>query len=151
MTINNQKYKYKPAKKSPKPFNISFSKIHGISTNFWSVESFLFKNPPDIVVFCETNRNSSIPSSDFSIPGYLPLLRKDSKNRHVWTEGYVRHHLPLAMEFSLESPEYVSPYTVLKCCRSEFKLFTIVITLQVMSPEIDSVSTLTNPNMNHGM
>ncbi|CAE1168972.1 unnamed protein product [Acanthosepion pharaonis] len=69
------------------------------------MESFLSADCPDILALCETNLVSSIPSSDLSIPGYLPLLRKDSLTHMHGLSVYVKDHIPLARELSLESPD----------------------------------------------
>lgn len=52
---------------STKALNLSFSKIHGIHTNFCSTELFLLEHSPDILVLCETNLKSSISSTAFSV------------------------------------------------------------------------------------
>ena len=41
-------------------------------------ESFLEPNSPDILALCETNLDDSIDSGNFSVRGYLHLIRKDS-------------------------------------------------------------------------
>ena len=38
----------------------------------------LIQNSPDILALCETNLDDSIDSGNFSLRGYLPLIRKDS-------------------------------------------------------------------------
>ena len=35
-------------------------------------------NSPYILAICETNLDDSIDSGNFSVTGYLPLIRKDS-------------------------------------------------------------------------
>ena len=57
---------------------LSFTNIQGLRLNFVDCESFLESNSPDILALCETNLDDSIDSGNFSVRGYLPLIRKDS-------------------------------------------------------------------------
>ena len=57
---------------------LSFSNIWGLHLNFVDFESFLEWNFPDIFALCETNLDDSIDSGNFSVRGYLPLIRKES-------------------------------------------------------------------------
>ena len=57
---------------------LSFTNIQGLRSNFVDCESFLESNSPDILALCETNLDDSIDSDNFSVRGYLPLIRKDS-------------------------------------------------------------------------
>ena len=57
---------------------LSFTNIRGLRSNFVDCESFLESNLPDILALCETNLHDSIDSGNFSVRGYLPLIRKDS-------------------------------------------------------------------------
>ena len=57
---------------------LSFTNIRGLRSNFADCESFLESNSPDIFALCETNLDDSIDSGNFSVRGYLPLIRKDS-------------------------------------------------------------------------
>ena len=52
--------------------------IWGFRSNFVDCESFLESNSLDILALCETNLDDSIDSGNFSVRGYLPLIRKDS-------------------------------------------------------------------------
>ena len=56
---------------------LSFTNIQGLCSNFVDCESFLESNSPDILALCETNLDDSIDSGNFSVRGYLPLIRKD--------------------------------------------------------------------------
>ena len=51
--------------------------IRELRSSFVESESFLESNSPDILALCETNLDDSIDSGDFSVTGYLPLIRKD--------------------------------------------------------------------------
>ena len=52
--------------------------IRGLRSNFVDCGSFLESNSPDILALCERNLDDSIDSGNFSVRGYLPLIRKDS-------------------------------------------------------------------------
>ena len=51
--------------------------IRGLCLNFIEYESFLESNSPDTGAVCETNLADSIDSGNFSMMGYLHLIRKD--------------------------------------------------------------------------
>ena len=57
---------------------LSFTNNCGFRSNFVECESFLESNSPNILALCETNLDDSIDSGNFSVTGYLPLIRKDS-------------------------------------------------------------------------
>ena len=62
---------------------LSFTNIRGLRSNFVDSKSFLESNFSDILALCETNLDDSIDSGNFSVRGYLPLIRKDSStHRH---------------------------------------------------------------------
>ena len=52
---------------------LSITNIRGLRSNFVDCESFLESNSPDILAL-----DNSIDSGNFSVRGYLPLIRKDS-------------------------------------------------------------------------
>ena len=55
---------------------LSFTNVQGLCSNFVDCESFLESNcPDDILALCETNLDDSIDSGNFSVKGYLPLIR----------------------------------------------------------------------------
>lgn len=85
MTINDKRYKSKPAqkRKNLNPFNHYFSKIGDIRTKFCRLESLPFEMFPAILTHCETYLTSSIPSSNFSILSCLPL----GANSYRWEGG----------------------------------------------------------------
>ena len=66
-------------------------------------ESFLESNSPDILALCETNLDDSIDSGNFSVRGYLPLIRKDSSSHMHGLAVYVKEGLPFARDLSLEN------------------------------------------------
>ena len=57
---------------------LSFTNIRGLRSNSGDCESFLESNSPDILALFETNLDNSIDSGNFSVKGYLPLIRTDS-------------------------------------------------------------------------
>ena len=57
---------------------LSFMNIQGFRSNFVGCQSFLELNCPDILALCETNVDDPIDSGNFSVRGYLTLIRKDS-------------------------------------------------------------------------
>ena len=66
---------------------LSFTNICGVHLNFVKCESFLESNFPDILARCETNLDDSFHSGNFSVMGYLPLIRKDSISHMHALEG----------------------------------------------------------------
>ena len=82
---------------------LSFMNIRGLRLNFVDCESFLESNSPDILALCETNLDDSIDSGNFSVRGYLPLIRKDSSTHMHGLAVYVKEGLPFAWDLSLEN------------------------------------------------
>ena len=82
---------------------LSFMNIQGLRSNFVDCESFLESNSPDILALCETNLNDSIDSGNFSVRGYLPLIRKDSGPHMHGLAVYVKEGLSFAQDLSLEN------------------------------------------------
>ena len=81
---------------------LSFTNIWGLCSNFVDCESFLESNSPDILALCETNLDDSIDSGNFSVRGYLPLIRKDSST-HVHGLAVCVKGLPFTWDLSLEN------------------------------------------------
>ena len=71
--------------------------------NFAQCESFLEPNPPDILALCKTNLDDSTDSGNFSVRGYLSLIRKDSITHMHDLAVYVKEGLPFARHLSLEN------------------------------------------------
>ena len=82
---------------------LSFTNIQGLRSSFFDCESFFESNSPDILVLCETNLDDSIDSGNFSVRGYLPLIRKDSSTHMHGLAVYVKEELPFAWDLSLEN------------------------------------------------
>ena len=72
---------------------LSFTNIRGLLSNFIDCESFLRSNSPDILALYETNLNDSSNSGNFSVRGYLPLIRKDSGTHMHGLAVYVKEGL----------------------------------------------------------
>ena len=81
---------------------LSFIKIRGLRSNFVDCESFLESNSPDILALCETNLDDSIHSGNFSVRGYLPLIRKDSSTHMHGLAVHVKEGLPFARDLFLK-------------------------------------------------
>ena len=56
-----------------------------------------------ILALCETTLDESIDSGNFSVRGYLPLVRKDYITHIHGLAVYVKEGLPLARDLSLEN------------------------------------------------
>ena len=82
---------------------LSFTNIGGLCSNFVDCESFLESNCTDILALCETNLDDSINSGNFSVKGYLPLIRRDSSTHMHGLAVYVKEGLPFARDLSLEN------------------------------------------------
>ena len=66
-------------------------------------KSFRQSNSPDILAVCETNLDDSIDSGNFSVRGYLSLIRKDSSSHMHGLAVSVKEGLPFAGDLSLEN------------------------------------------------
>ena len=58
--------------------NLSFTNTCGLCSNFVECESFLELSSPDILALRKTYLDDSIDSGNFSVIGYLPLIRNNS-------------------------------------------------------------------------
>ena len=80
---------------------LSLTNIRRLPSNFVDCESFLESNSPDILALCETNLDDSIDAGNFSVRGYLPLMRKDSGTHMHGLAVYVKEGLLFARDLSL--------------------------------------------------
>ena len=88
--------------KSLPPLTVYYTNnVRGLRGDFTDLEAFMLKNNPDIFALCETNLHDDIQDSDFQLPGYLPIHRKDNRNMHGLA-AYVKNNLPIARETILE-------------------------------------------------
>ena len=69
---------------------LSFTNIRGLRSSFVNSESFLKSISPDILALRETNLDDSIDSGNFSVGGYLPLIRKGSSAHMHGLAVYVK-------------------------------------------------------------
>ena len=81
---------------------LSFTNIRSLCSNFVECESFLESNSPNILALCETNLDYTIDSGNFSVRGYLPLIRRDNVTHMYGLAVYVKEGLPFARDLSLE-------------------------------------------------
>ena len=96
--------RYKPDNfESHYSLKLSFTNIRGLRSNFIDCESFLESNSPDILALCETNLDDSIDSGNFSVRGYLPLIRKDSTTHMHGLAVYMKEGIPFGLDLSLEN------------------------------------------------
>ena len=82
---------------------LSFTNIQGLHSNFVDCESFLESDSPDNLALCETNLDDSVDSGNFSVRGYLPLIRKDSTSHMHGLAVYMKEGFPVAWDLSLEN------------------------------------------------
>ena len=85
---------------------LSFMNIGGLCSNFVDYEPFLESNLPDNFALCEANLDDSIDFGNFSVRGYLLLIRKDSgahglQRMHALAV-YFKEGLSFAQDSSLE-------------------------------------------------
>ena len=106
---------------------LSFTNVRGLRSNFLDCESFLESNSPDILALCETNLDDSIDSGNFSVRGYLPLVRKDSSTHMHGLAVYVKEGLPLARDLSLENCRFLFMFSTGFTSLSVLLLFPLSI------------------------
>ena len=82
---------------------LSFTTTQVLCSNFVDCKSFLESHSPDILALCETNLDDSVDSGNFSVRGYLPLIRKDSSTHMHGLIVYVKEGLAFAWDLSLEN------------------------------------------------
>ena len=104
----------KRAPSTPPLFNISYTNIRGLRTNFADVESLLHSTKPSLLCLCETNLDSSISEREFDVPGYSTLITKlDHPHRHMHGLGiYIKDGILCARVPSFEDPN--QPYICLR-------------------------------------
>ena len=111
---------------------LGFTNIRGLCSNFVDCESFLESNSPDILALCETNLDDSIDSGNFSVRGYLPLIRKDSSTHMHDLAVYVKEGLPFARDLFLENSADTYVFDLLASL-SVLLLFPLSITFFVVT------------------
>ena len=84
------------------PTTVYYTNVRGLMGSLTYLETFILKNNPDIIALCETNLHDNIQDSDFQLPGYLPIHRKNAAG-HMHDLGvYAKINLPIARETILE-------------------------------------------------
>ena len=117
---------------SHESLKLSYTNIRGLRSNFVDWESFLESNSPDILALCETNLDDSIDSGNFSVGGYLPLIRKDSSTHMHGLPVYVKEGLPFARELSLENCRFLLMFSTCFTSFSVLLLFPLSVTFIIM-------------------
>ena len=105
---NPNSRKRAPKKINPKTsFDIAYSNIRGLRTNFMYVEPYINSKKPDMLALCETNLNPEISEKEFDIPGYCSLsVKHDHLQRHMHGLAvYIKEGIPCARDTSFESPD----------------------------------------------
>ena len=82
---------------------LNFTNIQSLHSNCVDCESFLELNSTDILALFETNLDDSTDSDNFSLRGYLPLIRKDSSAHMHGLPVYVKEGILFAQDLSLEN------------------------------------------------
>ena len=82
---------------------LGFTNIQYLCSNFADCESFLESSSPDILALYESSLDDSIDSGNFSVRGYLSLIRKDSSSHMHGLAVSVKEGLPFAGDLSLEN------------------------------------------------
>ena len=122
-----------------KPFRIAFTNIRGLRANFSDLETYLFQASPDILAISETCLTSDVADDDFSVPGYLPIKRKDSLNGKHGLAVYLKSTLPISRQEDLELPD--SPFM---CFRLSLLHSTSYLFVLYRSPSNQDCSVLDN-------
>ena len=106
--------------------------MRDLRSNIVDCESFPKSNSADIIALCETNLDDSVSSGNFSVWGYLPLIRKDCSTHMNGLAVYAKEGVPFAQDLSLENSadSYLCfGFTLL----SVFLLFSLLITFFVFA------------------
>ena len=82
---------------------LNFTNIRGLRLNFVDCEYSVASNSPDVFTMFETNLDGSFDSGNFSVRGYLLLIRNDSNIHMQGLAVYVKDGFPFARDLSLEN------------------------------------------------
>ena len=112
---------------------LSFTNIRGLLSNFIDCESFLRSNSPDILALYETNLNDSSNSGNFSVRGYLPLIRKDSiTHSYAWSGSLCEGRTSSSMGLISKNPcKFLVLFSIFFTSFSVLLLFLLSITFFV--------------------
>ena len=84
---------------------LNFMNIWGLHSNLLIVK--LSSNQTLLTfLLCKTNLDDAVHSANFSVRGYLPLIRKDSSTHMHGLTVYLKEGLPFAWDLSLENSAY---------------------------------------------
>ena len=120
---------------------LSFTNTPGLLSDFVDCESFLESNSTVILVLCKTNLDNSIDSGNFSVRGYLPLIRKDSSTDMHGLTVYVKEGLPFARDLSLEKLcRFLLMFSIGFTLLNVLLLFPLSITFFIFVHGFDSIS-----------
>ena len=120
---------------------LSFTNIRGLCSNFVDCESFLESNSPDIIALCETNLDESIDSGNFSVTGYLPLIRNDSSTHMHGLAVYVKEGLLLHGTISRKLCRFLLMFSTCFTSLSVLFLFPLSISSSSLCTVFDSISS----------
>ena len=81
---------------------LTFKNIRGLLSNFVNYVSFFESNSPDILDLYETSLDDSIDPCNFSVRGYLPLIRKNSSTHMHGLSVYVKEGISFARDLHPE-------------------------------------------------
>ena len=81
----------------------SFTNIRSFPSNFFKCDYFLESNSTEILALCEKNLDDTTDSGNFSMRGYLSLIRKDLVTHMHGLAIYVKEGLPFAWDLFLEN------------------------------------------------
>ena len=82
---------------------LSFTNIQGLGSHFVCCQSFFESTSPDIFPLGETGLEESINSTNFSLTGYPPFIRKNSVTHMHGLAVCMSKKLPLANNLSFEN------------------------------------------------
>ena len=83
------------------PYLVWILRIMGLKLFHSWVLKFGTLDSPDILALCETKLDESIDCGNFSVRGYLPLIRKGSSTCMHGLAVYMKEGLPFAWDLSL--------------------------------------------------
>ena len=97
--------KSKPDNSKPKslPLTVYYTNLRGLRGIYTDLEAFVLKHKPGIFALCETYLHDEIQDSDFQLPVYLPIHRKDAGHMHS-LGVYVMSNLPVARDVKSNLP-----------------------------------------------
>ena len=114
---------------------LNFTNIQGLHLNFVDCKSFLESNSLNILALCKTNLDDSMDSGNFSVRGYLPLIRNDSST-HAQSSSLCKKLKILIKKISRFLLMFLTGFTscsVLLLCQSQMSMSTVSFFAQLDS------------------